>query len=156
MQLRYKTIFLFSICIILSINVFAQNNDYLNFYRFLNKFYVPSKAIKTYCEENYAIVYFKLNNKKIDSIYSQSTLGQIIANDLQFEKKYTQPIKTDKHTIAMIFILNNINPACIVKKNGFNTTSLLIKNLLKKISSQSNEVEFFLEPYEINFYDTRH
>jgi hypothetical protein len=61
----------------------AQLNDYeFNLFKFMGKNYRSSPEIKNFCEENVAIIYLNIKNNKVDSLSSNTALGDLIIKDL--------------------------------------------------------------------------
>lgn len=132
--------------------VFAQENtkDYsLTFKKFLLKKYRTDEAIWKFCNKNYAIVYFDVYKNKIEKVHAEDSLGNIIAKDLKFTLGYKFDFKEEKKTLAIFFVIKNINADCVGTKNGYNETSIIIEDLLKKIDSKRDSVVFLGEPISL-------
>lgn len=139
--------------------VFAQDNskDYsLTFTKFLLKKYRTDEAIWKLCNANYAIVYFDVYKDKIVKVYAEDSLSNIIAKDLIFTLGYKFDFKEEKKTLALFFVIKNINADCVDTKNGYNQTSVIIENLLTKIYSKKDSVVFMGPPISLQTPITIH
>lgn len=119
----------------------------LNFTKHVYRNYKPAEEIKSYCNENYSIVYLKANSKgKIEIISSADSLGKLIVPGLSFLKGYD--IKKSNTTLGLFFVLQNIE-FCTGSERGFNETSEIIDNLIKVLGEKQNSVQFIYYPFLI-------
>ena len=126
-----------------------RNADSKTFIKFVEKNYRTDSSIWKFCNENYTIVYFDVYKNKIEKVHAEDSLGNIITKDLKFTLGYKFDFKEDKKTLAMFFVIKNLNADCVGTKNGYNETSIIIENLLKKIDSKKDSVVFLGPPISL-------
>nr|MBC7611787.1 hypothetical protein [Pseudopedobacter sp.] len=131
---------------------FAQQSktksDFNDLIKFIEKNYRSNDDVWNICDKNFTIVYFDIDkNNDVKKIYSEDDLGNLIAKKLQFTLDYhLKDLKTENQTFGVFFILKNISSNCVDIKNGYNSASLVVEELLKKISLKSKTVLFSWSP----------
>jgi hypothetical protein len=128
----------------LFLNKFTQAQIASDLTKHVYKNYKPSNEVKLYCDENYAIVYLKVDAKgNLEIISSADTLGKLIVPDLDFLKGYH--VNKPNTTLGLFFVIQNIE-SCTESEKGFNKTSEGIINLIKVLEEKERSVQFIYHP----------
>jgi hypothetical protein len=143
------SIILFNLTFFLSSQLAAQENYLSEIHKYISLRYRSSEKVETYCKGNIAIVYIKIKNSKIDSVYSNNELGNLILENLQFIKNYKFKKHIDNPQIGLFFILKNVTANCAGVNNGFNGNAIRIEDFLKEIELNRRMVNFHYYPISI-------
>jgi hypothetical protein len=130
----------------------AQLNDYeFNLFKFMGKNYRSSPEIKNFCEENVAIIYLNIKNNKVDSLSSNTALGDLIIKDLYFLKKYKIEKCLSTTKIGVLVIIKNFDSFCLGYKKNYNENAVIVENIFseKAKNNKQGDVNYIFTPFVI-------
>jgi hypothetical protein len=130
----------------------AQLNDAeLKLFKLMGKNYRSSPEIINFCEDNFAIIYLNIKNNKVDSLSSNTTLGNLIIREMNFLKNYEINGIISKPKIGVFIIIKNFDSFCLNYNKNYNENAIIAENIFKEIgkNNKQGDVNYIFTPFVI-------